>query len=347
MKLKIWIAAVFCALSAQTLPVFPAALVPEAVNCAAEDMQVFYYYLAPEPGQNVKERATQCHGAQTTLKMPDWLESTLPAMREKKVWEDPEEGKLSEAELWQTAVSIMYEFAWKTKKTLPIADGGSGVPVSELESDYNDIRLRLIMAMDRIVRSGLETSFGGRGNALLTTLNLVMEQMDGLTGAIAKDDKEGFDKSSGEALKLSRGLFAQMFEAAPAAPAGKFVFKYTPEARILPGYRGVSLRVPGSQVMFLNSGDRADMLVTFEAILGSGAKEKVTATILQNVVVLKVDKPETADAAGVVQLLCNPNEAQYAALSLAQSKSINLIRRAPGDVELRPMEIASFRKLFK
>ncbi len=89
------------------------------------------------------------------------------------------------------------------------------------------------------------------------------------------------------------------------------------------------------------------MLVTFEALLGSGSKETVTATMLQNVIVLRVTRPDTAGGGGIVQLLCNPNEAQYAALSLAQGKTINLVRRAPGDFEMRPMEIVSLRKLMK
>ena len=60
-----------------------------------------------------------------------------------------------------------------------------------------------------------------------------------------------------------------------------------------------------------------------------------------------VNLKAAAGEPGVVQLLCNPNEAQYAALSLAQGSSITLIRRAPGDTEMRPMEIASFRRLIK
>jgi len=142
-------------------------------------------------------------------------------------------------------------------------------------------------------------------------------------------------------------LFAQVFEAPRAAPAGKFKLIYTPEARILPGYRGVSLKVAGSQALFLESGERADVLVTFDAVMGSGSKEKVTATILQNVVVVKVFRPASPSDSGVVQLLCNPNEAQYAALSFAQANNIIIARRAAGDTELRPMEIASLRKLFK
>lgn len=216
-----------------------------------------------------------------------------------------------------------------------------------LEDDYNDMRERLILSVARIAKAGLESSFGGRGTSFLNTLNAVTERMDALTDALSQGDKEGFNKSAGGALKLSRDLFAQLFEAPRGVPGARFTPKYKPEARIQPGYRGVSLSVPGSQVMFLSRGERADMLVTFDAVLSSGTKEAVTATILQDVVVLKVARPDTPDGNGVVQLLCNPNEAQYAALSLAQSKSINLIRRAPGDLELRPMEIASFRKLFK
>jgi hypothetical protein len=89
------------------------------------------------------------------------------------------------------------------------------------------------------------------------------------------------------------------------------------------------------------------MLVTFEAVMSGDVREKVTATILQNVLVTGVHKPASAAAQGVVQLLCNPNEAQYAALSLAQGSNIVLARRAAGDLEMRPMEIASFRKLMK
>lgn len=341
MKLKLTIL-ILSALLVAPAAGYCAALSMEEAACASEDMQLLYYYLAPEPGQAVKERATECHGARTTLKMPDWLEKELPAMLERKVWKDPEEGDLSEAQVWQTAFSILYELSATTKKTLPNAQGGAAVPVSKLDASFDDIRLRFIMSVDRLTRADTGNSFGGRGAALLSTMNMSMKHLDALTDAIAEDDKEGFDKNAGEISKLSRDLFAQLFEAPRA-----FTFKYLPKARMVPGYRGTSLKVSGSQVMFLKSGDRADMLVTFEAVMGSGAKEKVTATILQNVVVVKVFRPASPSEPGVVQLLCNPNEAQYAALSLAQGSNIVIARRAAGDVELRPMEIASFRKLFK
>lgn len=42
----------------------------------------------------------------------------------------------------------------------------------------------------------------------------------------------------------------------------------------------------------------------------------------------------------------NPKEAQYTALSLEQG-SITLIVRPEGDIEMKPMEMSSLRKLFR
>jgi hypothetical protein len=171
-------------------------------------------------------------------------------------------------------------------------------------------------------------------------MNLILDQMSALTSAVVLRDEKEFNKNAGDVLGLSRDLFAQLFE----APRGGPVYKSVPQ--IQAGYRGVTLPVPASQTMFLKSGDCVDMLVTFDAIMGDKSKELVTATILQNVIVLKVT--DNQESVGVVQLMLNPQEAQYAALSLAQSKgNINLFRRAADDVEMHPMEIATFRRLIK
>ncbi|HCC48951.1 MAG TPA: hypothetical protein DEQ38_12665 [Elusimicrobia bacterium] len=141
-------------------------------------------------------------------------------------------------------------------------------------------------------------------------------------------------------------------EAAKAAP--EEAKNAPPRAEKLPavlqkGYRGTALTVGGSQLLFLKKGDRVDVLLTFEAKMaedGKERKEKVTATFLQNIVVLNVTRPEKTDGVGAVELLLNPVEAQYAALALAQGE-IAITVRAPGDTELHPMEMASFRKLIK
>lgn len=115
---------------------------------------------------------------------------------------------------------------------------------------------------------------------------------------------------------------------------------------VAPGYRGLTLPMAGVQLLNVKKGDSVDVLVTFNAIMTDDRKEMVTATILQNVLVLEINRPEKVADTGAIQLMLNPNEAQYAALSTAQAQSLTLSRRTPGDREMHPMEMASFRRLF-
>jgi pilus assembly protein CpaB len=119
-----------------------------------------------------------------------------------------------------------------------------------------------------------------------------------------------------------------------------------PSSALTTGYRALTLPLSGDQAAFLKKGDRLDALVTFDAKMKDNAKEKVTATILQNVLVLDIIKPAKMEEKGAVELILNPNEAQYLALAIQQG-SVQLTLRAEGDVEMHPMEMASFRKLFK
>jgi len=144
----------------------------------------------------------------------------------------------------------------------------------------------------------------------------------------------------------------------------------SPEAglsvKVPPGYRGAVLEIGNDVSGLVKPGDRIDVLVTFEAMMSDNRKEKVTATILQNVLVLgvgsnlgqgmdaatagKKDKQEAASSAfsdkGLLSVALNPNEAQYLALSKQQG-DISIVVRGLGDLEMHPMEMASFRKLFK
>jgi Flp pilus assembly protein CpaB len=144
----------------------------------------------------------------------------------------------------------------------------------------------------------------------------------------------------------------------------------SPEAglsvKVPPGYRGCALPLDSELMRLIKPGDRVDVLVTFDAVMNNNNKQKVTATVLQNVLVLGVgnnlgqgmsalqaqnkDAQVSADQAfadkGLLSLALNPQEAQYLALCLEQGK-INTIVRGLGDMELHPMEIASFAKLVR
>ena len=136
--------------------------------------------------------------------------------------------------------------------------------------------------------------------------------------------------------------------------------------KIPPGYRGAMLPIETEMKALIKPGDRVDVLVTFDAMMNDGRKEKVTATILQNVLIIAVGtnlgqgmnasqfksaNAQEEKASGMaekssVSLALNPNEAQYLALSLKQGDP-TVIMRGLGDVEMHPMEMASFRKLFR
>lgn len=144
----------------------------------------------------------------------------------------------------------------------------------------------------------------------------------------------------------------------------------SPEAglstKIPPGYRGAIVPVHADLLKLVKPGDRVDVLVTFDALMADNRKEKVTATILQNVLVLGVGQDlgqglsakqfqakasaEQQIAAfqenGILSVALNPNEVQYLALAQKQG-DISVILRGLGDVEMHPMQMASFRNLFR
>jgi len=113
------------------------------------------------------------------------------------------------------------------------------------------------------------------------------------------------------------------------------------------GYRAVSIPAPAEQLLFVKKGDKVDIFVTLISSKDSANNGRVTADLLQNVTVLNVKKAKKGCAKGTLQLLLNPNEAQYAVLSVTQADYIAVGVRAIGDEELKPMEVATFSKLFK
>ncbi len=136
--------------------------------------------------------------------------------------------------------------------------------------------------------------------------------------------------------------------------------------KIPPGYRGAILPINPAMRDLIKPGDHVDILVTFDAKMADGHNEKVTATILQNLMVLAVGDnmgqglnakqakalnsqqgqlASLSDKAAVSVAL-NPDEAQYLALSMKEGE-VAVVLRGLGDLEMHPMSMASFRKLFK
>ena len=158
-------------------------------------------------------------------------------------------------------------------------------------------------------------------------------------------------------------------------PNGHQISKYaitslSPEAglssKIPVQMRGFLIKVPVETAGMIKPDDNIDVLLTFEAQMKSGTRQKVTVTLLQNVKVLGVgsdlgqgldaktanamkNKEEDAAAysdSSALSLALSPRDAQYLALAQAEG-DISVILRSHGDVTNYLMEIATFEKLFQ
>lgn len=134
--------------------------------------------------------------------------------------------------------------------------------------------------------------------------------------------------------------------------------------KVPPGYRAAALGIDAEMRGLVKPGDRVDVLITFDALMADGRKEKATATILQNILVLAVGRnlgqgmtagqlktSSEAEARSAVfaeraaiSLAVNPHELQFLALAAQQGvTSIGL--RGPGDSNLHPIQISVLRQL--
>ena len=156
-------------------------------------MQKFYHYFKKDrdPG----------------LTIPGWVEQTLDAMQRRPVWQDPEEGILNEAQLWQAPASVLYEFFELTRKTLSPTDGGQLAPPAALLRDYEDNRIRFQMSLDRIYRARLGSSLGGRGRSVMANFDLVVKEMDSILDALTSGNSDQYRQSVLAIAQLSNFSF--------------------------------------------------------------------------------------------------------------------------------------------
>ncbi|MEI7480969.1 MAG: type II secretion system F family protein [Elusimicrobiota bacterium] len=183
------------------------------VTCAATKMQLFYYYLAPEHDPRLSDYPIKCKGATINIKMPKWVETAVPVMLNNKVWRDPEEGEISEASLWQTPVSILYEFLELTKKTFPREEKGVEISPGLLVKEYADIRIRFQMSLDRLYRAKRYDSMNGRGRTMLAVFNLILKEMESISDAISSADQQRYAEAVAAISVLSQDSFSLLFRA--------------------------------------------------------------------------------------------------------------------------------------
>ncbi len=169
------------------------------------------------------------------LKVPGWVDEVLGPMIARPVWQDPEEGVLNEAQLWQAPVSVLYEFFEHTRKTFPPEFNGSLQPPYTLIKDYEDSRVRFQMALDRLYRARLGDSLGGRGRAVISNFELMLKEMDSVLDALTSQDPKHYVQSVMAVGYLTQQVYG-IFHRAPRgydlhAPSPQEVLKKRKSSR--------------------------------------------------------------------------------------------------------------------
>ncbi|HCC48648.1 MAG TPA: hypothetical protein DEQ38_11125 [Elusimicrobia bacterium] len=188
----------------------------DEISCAALKMQLFYYYLAPEREEKIRNYTMTCKGAKATFVMPKWVDPVVPEMLNRKVWRDPEEGEISEAALWQTPVSILYEYLELTRKTFPPEAGGANIQPGLLVKEYADIRIRFQMAMDRLYRArtrevNMGDSMEGRGRTLMAQFALILKEMESIADAISSTNSRRYAEAVTASAVIGQDSFRMLF----------------------------------------------------------------------------------------------------------------------------------------
>ncbi|MBI5246385.1 MAG: Flp pilus assembly protein CpaB [Elusimicrobia bacterium] len=134
--------------------------------------------------------------------------------------------------------------------------------------------------------------------------------------------------------------------------------------KVPPGYRAATLGIDAEMRGMVKPGDRVDVLITFDAVMSDGRREKATATILQNILVIAVgrnlgqgmtagqfklageaeDKTSAFSEKAAISLAVNPRELQFLALA-GQQGTTSIGLRAPGDNDLHPIPVSLLRQL--
>jgi hypothetical protein len=144
------------------------------------------------------------------LKVPSWIDRELPALQ-RPIYQDPDDGSLTEAQLWQAPIAVLYEFYAITRKTYPPEYGGFLVKPQTLAAEYRDDDERMKLCVERLRSLHLEGSLGGRGRAAIARLEKISAQIDGLAGSLSSKDAARF-KESALAVATETGELYRVFQ---------------------------------------------------------------------------------------------------------------------------------------
>ncbi len=150
----------------------------QTLKCAEEKIYAVYNFLNVE--KSAEQRAftpSQCGKTKQPIPVPAWLEKALPVMSKNYTWQvnsGDSTQSYSEAQMWQRAFGIIHEF-------LALADGineGTAYTSQEIMEQFSMLRTRFLITLDSIASTqSFYDSMGGRGRQIISTLELINDEM--------------------------------------------------------------------------------------------------------------------------------------------------------------------------
>lgn len=231
-----------------------------SIECAMYKIQFLanlFDVKMPAEQKTLKIPEGQCGSfAGRTLKMPDWFAKELDRMEKTKVVYIPNEGTLSEADLWHRAFANIYAYLDRANKSL---DPSQPVVLSTLSRGYVGNRINLIASLDRLNKDlvrgkvvySMKDSMDGRGRALLSTFELINHEFYSTIESFTSPEKQKEDKyrqSVMAVVVLSNHLYSQfMGKPIPINPPPKETYAVTTVEKV----KGNLLILLGSFFAFL------------------------------------------------------------------------------------------------
>jgi hypothetical protein len=140
------------------------------------------------------------------LKPPKWIDAQRAAL-DREAYRDPDDGALTEAQLWQAPLAVLYEFFEITRRTYPPTYGGFLARPETLAVAYRDDDERMRLAVGRLSSLHLEGSLGGRGREAIERLEKISAEIDGLAGSLSARDESRFKTSALAVAEQTRALY--------------------------------------------------------------------------------------------------------------------------------------------
>jgi len=193
----------------------------KAIACAQERVNAVYNFLDPSAPPDAKiYNPSEC-GSGKAVQSPKWLETLLKGEMEQRVlWEVPNaqtgtSDYLNEAEMWRRPFSIIYEFFNFVQN---INEGKTYQP-QEIMEKFDNIRTRLLIETERLntnpelINYNMRDSMQGRGRELISTLELMNDEMGSVAESFLSSPKQSrakFKRSVMAITVLSNSLYGDI-----------------------------------------------------------------------------------------------------------------------------------------